>query len=102
MVFEQTVGTRLGDCTSVAMEEARWWMGCQPHIRILRGVVRSRIEIGAIEAPLHKCVALYMADIQEHSALEDEKVLLTIAGNACPSSSNSAIQTHYRFLEFAI
>ena len=56
-------------------------MGCQPHIRVLRGVVvRSKLEIRDVEASLHKCVSLYMADIHEHSVLEGDKVLLAISG----------------------
>lgn len=68
----------------------RLWMGCQRSIRVLRD-----------EAPLHKCVSLYMADIHEHSIPEDEKVLLTIPGNV-PSSSNSDKNIESNTLQYNI
>lgn len=76
------------------MEGARWWMGCQPHIRVLRGVVRSRVENRDVEASLHKCVSLYMADIHEHSVLEDEKVFLTISGIISDLLFNQSLESN--------
>lgn len=65
----------------------RWWMGCQPHIRDLRGLVQfSGVQSKDVEDSLHKCVSLYMADIHRHSVLEDEKAFLTISVTAMEAS----------------
>ncbi|XP_073391596.1 protein DOG1-like 3 [Physcomitrium patens] len=62
------------------MDEGRWWMACEPHVRVVRDLVRSKVEERDVEEPLHKCVSLYMADIHDHSLLENANVFLTISG----------------------
>lgn len=65
----------------LTMDEVRWWMACEPHVRALRDLVRSKVKVRDVEELLHKCVSLYMADIHDHSLLENENVLLTISGD---------------------
>lgn len=62
--------------------DARWWMGCQPHIRALREKIQSATANSDrdVENLLQKCVSLYMATIHHNSSMEDEKIYIALSG----------------------
>lgn len=71
--------------------DARWWMGCQPHIRALREKIQSATASSDrdVENLLQKCVSIYMATIHHNSSMEDEKIYIALSGGRLTTMESS-------------